>query len=105
MFIALVFTCMQVSLEKYDRTAPDGTAANAPAQRNVWRWWLAGRSEPENSAQRNVLHQELAENLAKNVVWRICAAENIAFRDESARARAQPAQLAAQTRPALQQQG
>ena len=88
MFIALVFTCMQVSLEKYDGTAPDGTAANAPAQRNVWRWWLAGRSEPENSTKRNVLHQELADNLAKNVVWRICAAENFAFRDESARARA-----------------
>ena len=47
--------------------------------------------------------RRLAENLAKRVVWRTCVAENIAFRDESARerarARAQPVQVAAQSQP------
>ena len=56
---------------------------------------------PENTAKRDVLQWRSAANLAKRVVWRICAAENIAFRDESARA--QSAQAAAQAQPALQQ--
>ena len=46
---------------------------------------------PENVAKRDVLQRRLAEIFAKRIVWRISAAENIAFRGESARARARSA--------------